>query len=172
MTKLDQLQVACKAQLAYAHFLREDWDTVRELLESYIDKAASAEVRDKASWYLTSSKNYYFWQAKCYSCFSLAIAKYMLNHNAECAELMKKCIEYEDKTSSWDAYSVSVARAYLANGNKFDRCTLLFLLIDNANEAGNHERALKYLDEVEALSKWEDFTADDRLAMHAYYKGE
>ncbi len=66
---------------------------------------------------------------------------------------MRKCVEWEDKTSNWDAYSVTVARLYLASGEKFDRCTLLFLLIENANEAGQGERSLKYCDEVETLKE-------------------
>lgn len=42
----------------------------------------------------------------------------------------------------------------MANGNTFDRCTLVFLLAENANEAGDAARALSYLNEAEALTEW------------------
>lgn len=152
MTKLEQLQVACRGQLAYAHFLREDWDQVRDLLSGYLQSTATVE-------------------AKSYSAFSLGLASYMLNKNGECADWMRKCVQWEDKQSNWDTYSVAIARLYLANGEKFDRCTLLFLLIENANEAGNGERAIKYLDEVDQLKEWQGFTVDDKLAMSTYFRG-
>lgn len=152
MTELEQLKVACRGQLAYAHFLREEWSQVKELLLSYLSDTTSVE-------------------AKSYSAFSLGLAYYMGNENVECVKWMRKCIEWEDKTSNWDAYSVVLARQYLANNDSFDRVSLLFLLVENANEAGQGERAIKYLDEIDSIKQWLNFSADDKAAMAAYFRG-
>ena len=152
MTELEQLKVACRAQLAYALFLREEWSQVIENFTFYMEHTKTTET-------------------KCYSAFALGVASYMEKQNAKCAEWMRKCIEYEDRTSNWDAYSVSVARAYLANNNDFDRVALLFLLADNAIEAGNPQRSLDYCDEVEANPSWKGFTQDDKLALLGYFRG-
>lgn len=93
----------------------------------------------------------------------------MLKQNAECAGWMQKVIEYEQKTSNWDGYAATIARAYLCN-NEFDRCSLLFLLSENAVECGNAEKSLAYLDEIDRLDKWVGLTMDDKAAMHAYFK--
>ncbi len=105
-----------------------------------------------------------------YSSFNLAVSCYMLNHNAECAKWMGKVIEYEQKTSNWDIYAATLARNYLSS-NEFDRCTLLLLLSENANECGRAEKSLGYLEEVDRLDKWAGMTMDDKKAMHAYFKG-
>ena len=151
MTSLEQLKISCKAQLGYAYYLKEEWQTVCDTLLPYMEQTVTEE-------------------GKGYSSFAMGISKYMMNQNAECAEWMKKCVEHEDKTSNWDAYGAHVARAYLAAQNKFDRATILFLLIENANEAGQGEKSLKYLDELEKCT-WEGFSNDDKMAMHAYFKG-
>lgn len=152
MTQLEQLKVACRAQLAYAHFLREDWQQVIEHFSYYMEHTKTTET-------------------KCYSAFALAVANYMVNETAKCADWMRKCIEFEDKTSNWDAYSVSVAREYLANKNDFDKVSLWFLLMDNAIESGNPDRALEYGDKIEAHKKWQEFSEDDKTALLCYFRG-
>ena len=152
MTELEQLRLACRGQLAYALYLREDWDAALAEFGLFMEKAASTET-------------------KCYAAFALGVASYMVSRNQDCAAFMKKCIEFEDKTSNWDVFAVGVARSYLASGNSFDRCTLLFVLIENANESGRAARALEYCAEVEQLPKWESFSADDKTALLSYYRG-
>lgn len=104
-----------------------------------------------------------------YSSFNLAVACYMTQQNSECAKWMQKVIDYEQKSSNWDSYAANIARTYLCN-NEFDRCSLLFLLAENANECGNSEKSLEYLKEIEGLDKWVGLSMDDKAAMHAYFK--
>lgn len=151
LTDLEFLKVACKSQRAYAYFLSENWEKVVELQTSFLEKNPEADNRS-------------------YNAYSIAIAEYMQGHKEECTKWMKSSVEWEDKTSSWDNYSMTVAKAYL-QANDFDRCTLLFVLAENSNEAGKGERAMSYLDEIEKLTEWKGFSADDKAAMHAYYKG-
>jgi hypothetical protein len=96
-----------------------------------------------------------------YSAFNMAVACYMSKENAECASWMQKVVEYEQKSNNWDGYAATVARQYLCN-NEFDRCSLLFLLSENANESGNPEKSLTYLAEIEKLDKWIGMTKDDK----------
>jgi tetratricopeptide (TPR) repeat protein len=151
MTELEQLRVACRGQLAYALYMREDWEASIAEFSLFMDVAASAE-------------------SKCYSAFAMGVSCFMLGRTPECAAHFKKCIEFEDKTSNWDVFAVSVARSFLAH-NTFDRCTLLFVLIENANESGRAAKALEYCDEVERLAKWENFSMDDKTALLSYYRG-
>ena len=95
----------------------------------------------------------------------------MQKHHEQCTEWMKKSVQWEDKNNSWDNYSMTVAKAYLANNNEFDQCTLLFILAENSNEAGKGERSIAYLDQIEQLEEWKGFSQDDKVALHSYYKG-
>ena len=151
LVQVPQLKVVFLTSLAWAHFVREEWDPVRDLLGAHL---ASAKPGENHS----------------YSSLNMATACYMLNKNAECAEWMKKVIEYEQKSNNWDNYAASVARAYLAN-NEFDRCSLLFLLSENAIECGYSDRALGYLKEIDGLDKWVGMAMDDKAAMAAYFRG-
>merc|ERR1711991_1161204 len=95
----------------------------------------------------------------------------MLGQEEKCTASMRRCIEIAEKqNNNWDSYAVHNAKAYIANNCQFDRCALLFVLAENACDAGRPEKALTYLDEIEGLS-WKGFTDDDKCAMHAYFKG-
>lgn len=109
--------------------------------------------------------------SQSYSAFALAVSYYQTNKNQECYKWMKVCIECEDKTSNWDVHAATLARAYIGNNNSFDRCSLLFLLIENANESGRPEKSLEYCHEVEKLAVWQGFTSDDKNALLAYFRG-
>lgn len=149
LAQVPQLKLGCLQQLSWAYYLREEWALVVETVEAYIEKN-----KDSGS----------------YSAFSMAVAMYMLNRRDDCTTHMKQCLALAEKSNNWDSWAVNCAQSYLET-NDFDRCHLLFILAENSNDAGFADRALKYLDEIESLPSWRGYSADDKKAMHAYFKG-
>jgi hypothetical protein len=99
------------------------------------------------------------------------VACYQTNKKQDCIKWIKVSMEFEDKTNNWDVYACSLSRAFIANNNIFDRCSLLFVLIENANESGRPEKSLEYCSEVEKIAAWQGFAQDDKNALLCYFRG-
>lgn len=165
LAQVPQLKTMFLQQCAWAHFVREEWEPVCALVTEYLEQSKKEE-RDAGS----------------YSSFTRGVALHMLGKHDECTASMQMCVQMAEGTNNWDSYAVSIARRYVEQGNKMDPLSLLFILAENANEAGRPEKALEYLKQIEEIKLEQKVSGnkdavgcplsdDDRNALVSYYRG-